>query len=49
MTTRKSKLKNIVSGYAVRSKHHIDILNAQSIGKKYLNVFITKPFLFGLQ
>ena len=36
MTTRKSTLKNIVSGCAVRSEHHIDILNAKSIGKEYL-------------
>ena len=37
MTTRKSTLKNIVSGCAVRSEHHIDmiIFNAKSIGKEH--------------
>ena len=29
-----STLKNFVSGYAVRSDHRIDILNAKSTGKK---------------
>ena len=29
-------LKNIVSGCAVRSEHHIDIVNAKSIGKEHL-------------
>ena len=40
-----STLKNFVSGYAVRSDHRIDILNAKSTGKKYLNVFITEQFI----
>ena len=33
MTTRKSTLKNIVSGCAVHSEHRIAILNAKSIKK----------------
>ena len=33
MTTRKSTLKNIVSGCIVRLEHRTDILNAKSIGK----------------
>ena len=43
MTTRKSTLKNIVSGCVVRSEHRIDILNVKSVRKKHLNVFITEP------
>ena len=54
MTTRKSTLKNIVSGCIVRLEHRIDILNAKSIGKEHFNVFITEPFIekmgfFGIQ
>ena len=45
MTTRKSMLKNIVSGCLERSEHHMDIVNAKSIGKKRLNVFITERFI----
>ena len=48
MATRKSTLKNIVSGCVVRSEHRIDILNAKSIKKEDLNVFITEPFLSGI-
>ena len=44
-TTRKFTLQNIVSGCVVRSKHRIDILNAQSIGKEHLNVYITEQFI----
>ena len=36
--------KNNVSGCVVRSEHRIDILNARSIRKKHLNVFITERF-----
>ena len=36
MTTRKSTLKNILSGCVVRCEHHIDILNAKSIGIEHL-------------
>ena len=38
MTTRKSTLKNIVSGCVVRCEHHIDILNVdiKSIGIEHL-------------
>ena len=49
MATRKSTLKNIVSGCVVRSEHRIDISNAKSIKKEDLNVFITEPFLSGIQ
>ena len=53
MTTRKSTLKNIVSGCAVRSEHHIDILNAKSIGKEYLTSsspsHLSKSFLGGFK
>ena len=54
MTTRKFTLKYIVSGCVVRSEHCIDILNAKSIGKEHLNVFITERFIektvsFGIQ
>ena len=41
MTTRKSMLKNIISGCVVRSEHRIAILEARSIRKEHLNVFIT--------
>ena len=36
MTTRKSTLKNFVSGCVVRSERHNDILNGNSIGKEHL-------------
>ena len=49
ITTRKSTIKNIFSGCVVRSEHHIEMLNTKSIGKEYLNVLITEPFLFGIQ
>ena len=46
MTTRKSTLKkNIVFGCVVRSEHRIVTLNAKSIGKEHLNVFITEQFI----
>ena len=45
MTKRKSTLKNIDSGCAVRSEHRIDILNIKSVGKEHLNVFITEPLI----
>ena len=41
MTTRKSMLKNIISGCVVCSKHRIAILEARSIGNEHLNVFVT--------
>ena len=45
MTTRKYKLKNIVSDYVARSEHRIDILHVRSIGDEHLNVFITEWFM----
>ena len=45
MAARKSLLKNIVSGCVVCSKHCTDILNAKSIGREHLNIFITDPFI----
>ena len=39
-STRKSKLKNIVTGSAVGSKHLNDILEARAIGKEHLHYFI---------
>ena len=45
MITTKSTLKNIVFGFDVHSEHCIDILNAKSIGKEHLNIFITEPFI----
>ena len=45
MTTRKSTLYNSFSGFGVRSEHRIDILNAKSIGKEHLNVFLTERFI----
>ena len=42
MTARKSTQQNVVSGCGVRSEHRIDILNAKSIGKEHLNVFMTE-------
>ena len=46
---KETNAKNIVSGCVVRSEQRIDILNAKSIGKEYLNVIITEPFIFGIQ
>ena len=46
---KETHAKNIVSGCVVRSEQRIDILNAKSIGKEYLNVIITEPFIFGIQ
>ena len=43
--TRKFTLKNIIPSCFVRSEHCIDLLNAKSIGKKYLNVFIIERFI----
>ena len=37
----------MVSGCVV-SEDRNDMLNANSIGTEYLNVFITEPFLFGI-
>ena len=37
--------KNIVSGCVVLSEHCTGILNARSIGKEHLNVFITERFM----
>ena len=45
MSARKYTLQNIVSGCGVRSEHRIDILNAKSVGKEHLNVFITERFI----
>ena len=45
MTTRKSPLKKIVSGCAACSEHCIHMLNAKSIGKEHLNIFITELFI----
>ena len=45
MTTRKSTLKDILSGCVVHSEHRIDILNVKSAGKEHLNVFITEPLI----
>ena len=36
MTEGNPGKKNIVSDCVVRSEHHVDILNAKSIGKKHL-------------
>ena len=46
---KETHAKNIVSGCVVRSEQRIDILNAKSIGKEYLNLIITEPFIFGIQ
>ena len=43
-STRKSKLKNIVTGSAVGSKHLNDILEARAIGKEHLHYFINERF-----
>ena len=34
-------LQNIVSRCVTRSEHRIDVLNAKSIGKDHLKIFIT--------
>ena len=39
-STRKSKLKNIVTGSVAGSKHLNDIFEARAIGKKHLHYFI---------
>ena len=43
MKTRKSTLKNIVSGCVVRSEHHVDILNTKLTGKEHLTSSL--PFI----
>ena len=43
-STRKSKLKNIVTGSFVASEHLNDILEARVIGKKHLDHFINERF-----
>ena len=43
-STRKSKLKNIVTGSVVGSKHLNDILEARAIGKEHLHYFINERF-----
>ena len=45
MAVRKSTLQNIFSGFGVRSEYRIDILNAKSIEKEYLNIFLTEWFI----
>ena len=45
MTARKSTLENIVSGCGVPSEHSTEILNAKSIEKEHLNVFLTERFI----
>ena len=45
MRTRKSTLKNIVSGCVLRSEYRIDTLNVKPVGKEHLNVFIPKPLI----
>ena len=37
--------ENILSGCVVHSEHRLDKLNAISIGKEHLNVFITERFI----
>ena len=43
-STRKSKLKNIVTGSVVGSKHLNDILEARAIGKEHLHYCIKERF-----
>ena len=43
-STRKSKLKNIVTGSVVGSKHLNDILEARAIGKEHLHYFVNERF-----
>ena len=38
-------IENIFSDCVVRSEHRIDILNAKSIGKEHLKVFVTESFI----
>ena len=38
-------IENIFSDCVVRSEHCIDILNAKSIGKEHLKVFITESLI----
>ena len=42
MAVRKSTLQNIFSGFGVRSEYRIEILNAKSIEKEHLNIFLTE-------
>ena len=44
ITTRKSKLKNIITGSVVGSKHLNDILGARVKGKEHLYYFINERF-----
>ena len=48
---KKIHAKKCVTGWAVRSEHHIDILNAQSIGKEHLRSssqsHLSKNFFLG--
>ena len=37
MTTKKSTLKQVVSGCAVHSEHHIDMLSAKPVGEEHLH------------
>ena len=46
-STRKSKLKTIVTGNAVGSEHLNDILEARAIGKEHLDYFIIERFFEG--
>ena len=43
-STRKSKLKNIVTRSVVGSKHLNDILEARAIGKEHLHYFVNERF-----
>ena len=42
---KEKRAKNILFGCVIRSEHRIDILNAKSIGKYYVNVFIIEGFI----
>ena len=42
MTPRKATLENIVSGCGVHSEQRTDILNAKSVKKEHLKIFITE-------
>ena len=44
ISTRKSKLRNIVTGSVAGSKHLNDILETRAIGKEHLHYFINEPF-----
>ena len=37
MTTKKSTLKQVVSGCAVHSERHIDMLSAKPVGEEHLH------------